>query len=88
MTGGGGGQSQPEATYQEQPMQTQYAQQQPQQGGVCAYELQQFMNCAQNTSDISFCQDFNEALKQCKQAYGKYSGCHWISFMDCVFNSN
>ena len=43
----------------EQPMQ----QQQPQ---VCGWELQQFLNCAQN-HDISLCEGFNDALKQCKK---------------------
>lgn len=35
--------------------------------GPCAYEIQQFLNCATNNPDISQCQAFNEALKQCKQ---------------------
>ena len=77
MTGGmGGGQAQPDQPYQEQlpamQQQPQYAQQQPPEGGACAVQLQQFMDCAQSTSDITFCNDFNEALKQCKQAYGKW----------------
>ena len=75
--GGGGGQAQPDQPYQEQlpamQQQPQYVQQQPE-SGACAVELRQFMDCAQNTSDITFCNDFNEALKQCKQAYGKWWG--------------
>lgn len=78
MTGGSGGEQeqQQQPSYQEQPQQMQqyeqqpYGQQQQQQPTVCAFELRQFMDCAQNNSDITFCQDFNEALKQCKQAYG------------------
>lgn len=35
-------------------------------GGACAYELKQFLDCTQNQPDISLCQGFNEALRQCK----------------------
>uniref|UniRef100_A0A1A9W154 CHCH domain-containing protein n=1 Tax=Glossina brevipalpis TaxID=37001 RepID=A0A1A9W154_9MUSC len=34
--------------------------------GPCAREIKQFLQCAQEQSDISLCQGFNEALKQCK----------------------
>lgn len=40
--------------------------------GPCAYELRQFLQCAENQSDISLCYGFNEALKQCKLNNGKY----------------
>ena len=33
--------------------------------------MQQFIECAQNQRDISLCQGFNEALRQCKLANGK-----------------
>lgn len=38
--------------------------------GACQLELQQFVECAQNQRDITLCQGFNEALKQCKMANG------------------
>ncbi|XP_038053797.1 coiled-coil-helix-coiled-coil-helix domain-containing protein 2-like [Patiria miniata] len=75
---GGHGQQQPDVTYQEQPpMQQQQPYQQPYQqqqdslqGGGCRYELQQFLNCAQSQHDITLCEGFNEALKQCKVSHG------------------
>lgn len=36
------------------------------QQGPCAWELQQFLQCAQGQGDLSLCQGFNEALRQCK----------------------
>lgn len=42
-----------------------------QQNGHCAWEISQFMNCAKEQSDLSLCQGFNEALRQCKQRYGE-----------------
>eukprot|EP00051_Salpingoeca_urceolata_P026626 m.477963 g.477963 ORF g.477963 m.477963 type:complete len:178 (-) comp20995_c0_seq1:985-1518(-) len=46
-------------------------QQQGQQNNPCAYELQQFMDCAQNHSnDLTLCQTFNDSLKQCKLNWG------------------
>ncbi|XP_076473979.1 coiled-coil-helix-coiled-coil-helix domain-containing protein 2 isoform X2 [Bombus vancouverensis nearcticus] len=35
-------------------------------GGACAWEVKQFLECAQNQSDLSLCEGFNEALRQCK----------------------
>ncbi|XP_022085741.1 coiled-coil-helix-coiled-coil-helix domain-containing protein 2-like [Acanthaster planci] len=77
ITGGQGQQpQQPDVTYQEQPQMQQqpYMQQQQQpdslQGGACGYELRQFLNCAQSQHDITLCEGFNEALKQCKMAHG------------------
>merc|ERR1711860_393046 len=35
----------------------------------CEYEMKQFLECAQGQSDITLCQGFNEALKQCKMYY-------------------
>ena len=34
--------------------------------GPCAWEIKQFLQCAQGQSDISLCEGFNEALRQCK----------------------
>ena len=71
---GGGGGSQPaeqQQQYQqppEQQQQPQYGQQQQQeQGGTCAWEIKSFIQCAQTQSDLTLCDGFNEALKQCKQ---------------------
>merc|ERR550519_2567207 len=69
MMGGGGGSQQPPEQYQQQP---QYGQQQQQQdqGGACAWEIKSFIQCAQTQSDLTLCDGFNEALKQCKQYHG------------------
>merc|ERR1711962_537867 len=52
----------PPPQFQQQP---QHAEQQ----NSCGYELKQFLDCAQNQSDITLCSGFNEALKQCKSYY-------------------
>jgi len=39
-------------------------QQEPQ--GPCAWEISQFLQCAQGQSDLTLCEGFNEALRQCK----------------------
>jgi hypothetical protein len=50
-----------------QPIYDQPAQQQQQ--GPCSWEIKQFLSCAQNQSDLSLCEGFNEALRQCKQSH-------------------
>ncbi|XP_033207706.1 coiled-coil-helix-coiled-coil-helix domain-containing protein 2 [Belonocnema kinseyi] len=53
--------------------QQQYAPQQSAQsgaGGACAWEIKQFLQCAEQQSDITLCQGFNEALRQCKMSNG------------------
>ncbi|XP_067221767.1 coiled-coil-helix-coiled-coil-helix domain-containing protein 2 isoform X2 [Chanodichthys erythropterus] len=82
MTGGfsGGGNAdaaRPDVTYQEpypaQPMYQQQPsafQQEPQQQNPCAYELKQFIECAQTQSDYKLCEGFSEVLKQCKFSNG------------------
>ncbi|NWY65190.1 CHCH2 protein, partial [Erithacus rubecula] len=75
ITGGfsGGGSSEaarPDITYQE-PQAAQAAQQQ-QQYGPCQYEIKQFLECAQNQTDLKLCEGFSEVLKQCRVANGKY----------------
>jgi len=50
-------------------------QQQPQQGqgepqGACAWEMKQFLQCAQTQGDLTLCEGFNEALRQCRQYNG------------------
>ncbi|KAF5923055.1 hypothetical protein HPG69_016521, partial [Diceros bicornis minor] len=39
---------------------------QPLQMGPCAYEIRQFLDCSTTQSDLSLCEGFSEALKQCK----------------------
>lgn len=43
-------------------------QQQQQQNGPCAWEMKQFIQCAQQQSDFTLCEGFNEALRQCKSS--------------------
>uniref|UniRef100_A0A8C8ZQ83 Coiled-coil-helix-coiled-coil-helix domain containing 2 n=1 Tax=Prolemur simus TaxID=1328070 RepID=A0A8C8ZQ83_PROSS len=59
--------SNPDITYQE-PQGSQPAQQQ--QVGPCFYEIKQFLECAQNQSDLKLCEGFSEVLKQCRLANG------------------
>jgi len=47
------------------PQQT-YAAAQPNADGPCSWEINQFLQCAQGQSDLSLCEGFNEALRQCK----------------------
>nr|XP_033813169.1 coiled-coil-helix-coiled-coil-helix domain-containing protein 10, mitochondrial [Geotrypetes seraphini] len=57
------------STVQEPPKPPTYQPQQ-QQFGPCYYELKQFLECATNQSDLTLCEGFNEALKQCKYHNG------------------
>ena len=38
--------------------------------GACAWEIKSFIQCAQQQSDLTLCEGFNEALRQCKSANG------------------
>ncbi|XP_028250847.1 coiled-coil-helix-coiled-coil-helix domain-containing protein 10, mitochondrial-like [Parambassis ranga] len=42
----------------------------PTQPGPCHFEVRQFLDCATNQTDLSLCEGFNEALKQCKYSHG------------------
>ncbi len=73
---GGGSSSEPAAAAapQQQPY---YGQQQPpaastpnEPTGPCAWEIKQFIQCAQSQHDITLCEGFNEALRQCKMSNG------------------
>lgn len=57
-----------EVVPQAQPIQAIPVEQNNQQGGACAFEIKQFLQCAQNNDDISLCSGFNEAIRQCKEA--------------------
>ncbi|MBV98377.1 Coiled-coil-helix-coiled-coil-helix domain-containing protein 10, mitochondrial, partial [Eschrichtius robustus] len=43
---------------------------QPLQMGPCAYEIRQFLDCSTAQSDLTLCEGFSEALKQCKYNHG------------------
>merc|ERR1711892_1281728 len=34
--------------------------------GPCAFEIKQFIQCSQQQYDMTLCEGFNEALKECK----------------------
>uniref|UniRef100_A0A452T7T4 CHCH domain-containing protein n=1 Tax=Ursus maritimus TaxID=29073 RepID=A0A452T7T4_URSMA len=46
---------------------------QPLQLGPCAYEIRQFLDCSTTQSDLSLCEGFSEALKQCKYNHGEWA---------------
>ena len=54
--------------YQQQPMG-----QQQQQGETCAWEMKQFVQCAQSQGDLTLCEGFNQALKDCKNRFAMYN---------------
>lgn len=61
-----GGSSEP-APQQQQAQAAPAAYNQGQQpAGPCAWEIKQFIECAQQQHDLSLCEGFNEALRQCK----------------------
>lgn len=63
----GGGSSDAQEHPQQQPPQETYQQHQGQTPqGPCAWEIKQFLECAQQQHDLSLCDGFNEALRQCK----------------------
>lgn len=43
--------------------------------GPCHYEMKQFLECATNQGDLTLCEGFNEALKQCKTSNGESVPC-------------
>jgi len=58
------GQAPPPQQYQQQAAPAQDQSQQ----GPCAWEIKQFLQCAQQQSDLSLCDGFNEAIRQCKSS--------------------
>lgn len=74
LFGGHGGGSEQPAGYQQDmaaaPYQSYSTPQQQGLGGPCQYELQQFVECAQNQGDITLCQGFNDVLRECKLRNG------------------
>jgi len=73
MFAGGSGQNDQPAPAQQAPQQPHYGQQQGQEPtGPCAWEIKQFIQCAQQQADLTLCEGFNEALRQCKASGGAY----------------
>ncbi|CAJ1053258.1 coiled-coil-helix-coiled-coil-helix domain-containing protein 10%2C mitochondrial [Xyrichtys novacula] len=65
FSGGSSSSSEPaKPTHQEPPRPPQVQQ------GPCHFEVKQFLDCATNQSDLSLCEGFSEALKQCKYSHG------------------
>jgi hypothetical protein len=69
---GGSKDEAPAQQQQQQPMSQQspsaFGQQEPAQNGPCAWEIKQFLQCAQQQNDLTLCDGFNEAIRQCKSA--------------------
>ncbi|XP_043846936.1 coiled-coil-helix-coiled-coil-helix domain-containing protein 10, mitochondrial isoform X2 [Dromiciops gliroides] len=36
----------------------------------CYYEIKQFLDCSTTQNDLTLCEGFSEALKQCQRSYG------------------
>lgn len=63
-------QQQQAAPQQQQQQQSMYPNEQPSNPtGPCSWEVKQFLQCAQQQSDLSLCDGFNEALRQCKSSH-------------------
>jgi len=76
MTGGMGGDREQAAVQQDYTQQQPYYPssgqlQQPTGTAPCQLEMKQFIDCAQNQYDITLCQGFNEALRQCRISNGQ-----------------
>ena len=59
---GGSSHNQVQEQPQQQQQQQQYQQQQP-----CQHEIANFSDCIQRNTDLSYCQNFSDMLKTCKQ---------------------
>jgi len=71
---GGGDEQAPVQDYTQQQQPYYQSSDQSQQGigaAPCQLELKQFIDCAQNQYDITLCQGFNEALRQCRISNGQ-----------------
>ncbi|ERE88028.1 coiled-coil-helix-coiled-coil-helix domain-containing protein 10 [Cricetulus griseus] len=53
----------------------------PLQMGPCSYEIKQFLDCSTTQSDLTLCEGFSEALKQCKYNHGQ------VAQLSCTINS-
>lgn len=66
LTGGGGGSGNNDVAAPQQAVPQPIANSTQESTGICAWEIKQFLQCAQGQSDLSLCDGFNEALRQCK----------------------
>jgi hypothetical protein len=65
---GGNSHAQQPAEYQQQAVTIPFMQSQPQQQQyACMNEANLFTNCLKTNSDISYCQQFSDMLKQCQK---------------------
>ncbi|NXJ15110.1 CHC10 protein, partial [Odontophorus gujanensis] len=71
LTGAFSGSSEPPAAAAVQQQQQQPAVQPRSPYGPCHYEMKQFLDCATEQRDLSLCEGFSEALKQCKYSSGE-----------------
>lgn len=68
---GGGHHAEPASVDQASSQMTSGQQQFSNQETPCKFELEQFLNCAQNQSnDLLLCDGFNQVLRECKMRYG------------------
>lgn len=73
FSGGGGSNEVPQAGAAPVPQQQEYyGAQRAEPTGPCAWEIKEFLQCAQGQSDLTLCDGFNEALRQCKLTHSKY----------------
>lgn len=69
FSGGSDSKEVAQAAPAQQPAYQQQAAPQQDANGPCAWEVKQFLQCAENQTDITLCQGFNEAMRQCKTRY-------------------
>ncbi len=89
MTGGGGHAAQPAEVYESQPAAGYgYGQQNMAPQNPCATEIRNFLECAQNQTDLTLCDGFNEVLRQCRLSYSEFFfslsvDCEGVCFFHC-----
>jgi len=69
--GGGGNSEQQMAAPASQPTAASHGSLNESGSGVCQFELRQFMECSQSQLDLSLCQAFSDALRDCRRANGQ-----------------
>ena len=52
----------------------------------CQLELQRFMKCAENQSDLTFCEQFHQSFKDCKMLYSKLVALAWCIALNSEFS--
>ena len=71
MSGGSSSAPAPQAAAPAAPAQSAPAQQQ-EKPEPCSFEIKQFIQCAENQSDLNLCEGFKETMKECKQRSQMY----------------